>query len=182
MPMALPAYIETGEEDDWTSETIRRAEISFGLEMQQPWSQHLLKGEKTIEVRSYPLPAQMINEKIYILETKEGTNGVSTLGDHISFTEAHTNDSSRSCKIVGWCKFKSVKEYTNREQFEADENFHLVSPNSGYAWKDGATKVLYGWVVGETILEPMENKFTTAVRRKRSLFQLFGAALYGNRV
>jgi hypothetical protein len=58
-------------------------EAVFGLEMQLPWSRHLLEGRKTIEVRSYPLPAELLGRRLYMLESQPRVDGVSTLGDKI---------------------------------------------------------------------------------------------------
>ncbi|CAB9502550.1 expressed unknown protein [Seminavis robusta] len=145
----------------------------FGLEMQLPWSRHLLEGRKSVEVRSYNLPPQLLGTKLYILESQPGTDGVSALGDQIKL---HHN-----VKIRGWCLFDAVKEYTTQSDFEVDEGRHLVSPTSGYAWKEGSTQVLYGWIAKEyeligdntQITNHEASHYKTAVRRKRSIFQLY---------
>ena len=153
---------------------------TFALEMQQPWAKHLLEGRKTIEVRAYPLPPELIGTRIWILESQQGKDGVSGLGDRIELGYTPT----AAAKIVGWCCFSSVKTYTQQADFEADETHHLVSSDSGYTWKQGKTQELYGWVAGDCNLvengeamsttEPLADPlFVLAVRRKRSLFQLY---------
>lgn len=185
----------------------------FGLEMQFPWSRHLLEGRKTMEVRTYPLPLGLRGRKIYILESPQGKDGVTGLGDRIELqprgngNDNYNNDESPSLpSIVGWCIFDvQHKEYLTEESFSADEDQHLVSAASGYAWKEGRTSTLYGWVVQEhrsfifanntntaaeaTTINTKKsgNKaeesdgtsdFVLAVRRKRSLFQLYRNAHY----
>ena len=163
---------------------------TLGLEMQHPWSRHLLEGRKTIEVRNYELPPALMGRKLYIIESPPGKDGVSALGDRIEF--AHNREGGGGGpRIVGWCRFDSIQTYTCQEDFEADEDRHLVSPNSGYAWQAGITAMLYGWVVQECHCffptaddkhstndngSPMDTKeatqFRLAERRKRSLFEL----------
>ena len=43
-----------------------------GLECQRPWSQQILTKEKTVETRSYALPAELIGRRIALIETAEG--------------------------------------------------------------------------------------------------------------
>jgi hypothetical protein len=161
----------------------------FGLEMQAPWCDRLLKGEKTIEVRSYPLPSSLIGTKMYIIETQEGTAGVSALADRIKLyhlciaagDDAGANSCNKFPRIIGWCKFHAIKEYRSQKEFEADGSYHLVSSGSGYAWKPGVTNILYGWVAHEVeyykTLKQENNlhksdNFDFAIRQKRSIFQL----------
>lgn len=156
---------------DWIQDTLETDSISFGLEMQRPWSQHLMEGRKTIEVRGYTLPEQLLDEKIFIMETQEGTAGKSALQNSIDLTSQSKDNIP--CEIIGWCRFSSIKEYTTQTAFETDAEKHLVTPNSGYAWKEEVTQILYGWVVQEVNKTVVgRNQFTTAIRQKRSLFQL----------
>jgi hypothetical protein len=156
-------------------------EAVFGLEMQLPWSRHILEGRKTIETRSYPLPLELLGRKLYILESQQGTDGISTLGDTIYLQSSSNVDSCSSrCEIRGWCVFGSVKDYTSQEEFQADQVHHLVSSSSGYAWKEETTKVLHGWVVTDyEVLEGVSQPdneadgYISAVRRERSIFQLY---------
>ena len=146
---------------------------TFGLEMQQPWSMHLLKGRKTIEVRNYLLPDPLIGRQIFIIESQSGQDGISALGDEIDLTDNCSDDAL--CRVVGWCEFGSIKEYKSSQDFQDDEAYHLVSRDSGYAWKEGKTNILYGWVVKEAgRFEDGHSKFSFnyAVRRHRSIFQL----------
>ena len=66
--------------------------------------------------------------------------------------------------------------YTTEKEFRGEENLHLVTPDSGYGWKDGATKKSYGWVAEKHCRYDESssgaNHFGAGVRRFRSLFQL----------
>ena len=117
----------------------------FGLEMQYPWSKHLLNGSKLIETRGYDLPSSLIstenNEvKIDILESQQGKDGVSSVPNVVYLT------SQSPLKRIGWTTFVQSIRYKSREQFEADADKHLVDPSSGYGWNDN--RPMYGWVVG----------------------------------
>jgi hypothetical protein len=101
-----------------------------------------------------------------ILQSPAGAAGVSAMGDFVNFSDSEG-------EIIGWCTFHSIKKYTSKEEFEADEGSHLVSPDSGYGWRKDATQNIYGWVVGECgRFESDVKGFHSAVRRMRSLFQL----------
>lgn len=139
-------------------------QYSFCLELQAPWAGAVLDGSKSIETRAYDLPPGLLGKRIVIIESPTGSVGVSNMGNVIDFK-------SSKAKVIGWCTFCSVKKYSNRKDFEADERAHLVSADSGYGWKDNTTNTIYGWVVGEY----GQNKSKTldlAVRRMRSLFQI----------
>ena len=158
----------------------------FGLEMQHPWSQHLLQGRKTIEVRNYELPPALVGRKIYIIESRPGRDGISVLGDSIELPDKDTSSSSSgdsSPLIAGWCIFDSIRIYTSQTAFEADEKQHLVSSTSGYAWQSGTT-ILYGWIVKDyhnhSDINSSTNEtpsFCVAERRQRSIFELKKAEL-----
>jgi alpha-ketoglutarate-dependent dioxygenase FTO len=145
----------------------------FGLELQSPWAEHLLQGEKTIETRSYDLPAALIGKRIDILRSVPGTAGVSALQNCIALG---SDASPAPVQRLGWCTFKRVIRYTDRTSFQADEESHLVKRGSGYAWKDGETKVVFGWVVGEYAMYNGADhvdfgESTSLERRMRSLFE-----------
>ena len=144
----------------------------FGLEMQYPWSNHLLNGSKKIETRGYDLPPSLIstenNEvKIDILESQKGEDGVSVVPNVVHLT------SQSPLKRIGWTTFTQSIRYTNRQQFEADADKHLVDPSSGYGWSDD--RPMYGWVVGRCGTYSKfhnDNTIYIAKRRMRSLFQI----------
>jgi alpha-ketoglutarate-dependent dioxygenase FTO len=145
----------------------------FGLELQSPWAEHLLQGEKTIETRLYDLPAALIGRRIDILRSVPGTAGVSSLENCIALG---SDASPAPVQRIGWCTFKRVIRYTDRTSFQADEGSHLVKRDSGYAWKDGETKVIFGWVVGDYAMYNGADRAdfddtSSLERRMRSLFE-----------
>jgi hypothetical protein len=116
-----------------------------------------------------------------IIESSSGKAGVSNLCNHVDFSSSSKKGTEGgNNKVIGWCTFSSVKTYTTKQEFEAEENLHLVTPDSGYGWKDdGSTKKVYGWIVGErcrfdesSITDEKINVYDSGVRRFRSLFQL----------
>jgi hypothetical protein len=144
----------------------------FGLELQSPWAELLLQGKKAIETRSYELPSALIGKRIDILRSVAGTARVSSLGNSIA---VGSNLTLPPVQRLGWCTFERVIHYTDKSSFEADESSHLVTEKSGYAWKDGETKVVYGWRVGEYGIYKDPSDFGTVSmleRRMRSLFEL----------
>jgi hypothetical protein len=151
---------------DWSGWT----EYEFGLEMQCPWAGALLQGRKAIETRAYDLPPALRGQKIVIIETPKGKEGGgSSMGNQVDF--ATTSDT----KIVGWCKFSSVKKYTSSQDFARDEKAHLVHQSSGFGWKEGTTDLIYGWVVSEcggVDDETLASRYKSGTRRLRSLYQL----------
>ena len=153
--------------DGWTMGT-------FGLEMQTPWARMILDGYKTIEIRSYDLPKDLIQKKIFILESKTGErgSGISAIDDMSRL------DDPENFKIdcIGWCCFDCIIQYKCRSQFEADKQFHCVDQDSIFGWKDDQEKIMYGWKVGSYCYlnkdDMCKKKWTVAIRRMRSLFEL----------
>jgi alpha-ketoglutarate-dependent dioxygenase FTO len=145
----------------------------FGLELQHPWAGAVVDGKKSIETRSYTLPPSLIGKKIMIIQSSSGQAGISSLGNSINISDT---EKSGGNKIVGWCIFSSVKVYTTEKDFRAEDNLHLVRPDSGYGWKNGVTKKIYGWIVEEQCrsdeLSSSASLYDTGVRRFRSLFEL----------
>ncbi|MBI4041864.1 MAG: hypothetical protein HY391_00145 [Deltaproteobacteria bacterium] len=96
-----------------------------GINIQYPWSQHILSGKKTIETRTYPIPRKFIGQELAIIETpgKEG---------------------NFKARIAGIIVFGDSFEYRTKQQFYADSDKHLVTADSAYAWKSGRK---FGWPV-----------------------------------
>mmetsp|Transcript_3961 Transcript_3961/g.5401 ORF Transcript_3961/g.5401 Transcript_3961/m.5401 type:complete len:309 (+) Transcript_3961:423-1349(+) len=196
------AHAKDGNWSGWKECTSKGYRI--GLEMQSPWAKLLLEGRKTIETRAYNLPKDLIGQKIQILQSRKGHEGVSSLpnilfdtgndGGNIllkdagkGFKEHCHHDISSFVECIGWCIFDRVIIYKYLSKFEADEASHLVKRDSAYGWKDGETKVIYGWVVGSCYIYKKNNKtgklsnqklpntsmtFSAIVRRMRSLYSL----------
>jgi hypothetical protein len=114
------------------------------LEMQTPFSDWLVSSTKTIETRRYPLPADLVGKKVYILETPAGADAVSALGSREAYSSAELL--AGRARIIGWAVFGSMKEYKDRKAFKKDRALHKVSSKSGYGWSE-STSLLYGWEV-----------------------------------
>ncbi len=153
-------------------------ERSFGLEMQQPYSEFVLTGQKSIESRAYPLPEALIDVKIEILQSEKGKDGVSAVPDKVILHKSSDDKSSFQSPLqrIGWVTFAKCIQYTSREKFEADRDKHLVDPNSGYGWND--ERSMYGWVVGsyhkQDAIDDVDGRSvdTVAIRQMRSLFEI----------
>lgn len=136
----------------------------FALEMQAPWARRLLDGDKTVETRSYPLPAGLVGRSIEVMESKPGEDGVSSLGDTV---EALCSELS----VVGRVTFSSSEAYSSRDAWAADESRHLVSPTSeGYGWK--GPESVFAWAVGEVTAYPKPRAVRRMTRALRSLFEV----------
>jgi FTO catalytic domain/FTO C-terminal domain len=180
MPFSLsepkPCQTDCSTSESKSASTLRSldwlgwSKHSFGLEMQCPWSSALLEGRKSKETRGYPLPKALIGKKICIIETPTGKDGVSGIvGNHFCVSGKNVGP-----RLVGWCIFSSIKQYSSRQDFEMDEEYHLVPSHSNYGWNDDETKIIYGWVVEEygAFKSHDDRPFPSGIRRFRSLFQL----------
>jgi mRNA N6-methyladenine demethylase len=168
-PFELPMDRTHNQPEDWNGWTTG----DFALEMQESWAQLLLHGTKSIETRSYRLPLALLGKRIHILQSPNGTAGMSPLGN------IPTTDDLDQLSVPGWCQFSEMIEYRNRHDFDRDAHRHQVHSNSsGYGWKQGHTNVIYGWVVKEYGMYDASNrpqlqgKQPLLVRRLRSLFEL----------
>ena len=139
--------------------------------MQEPFARHLLSGKKQIETRLYDLPPGLIGRRVDILETRKGESRVPQLkGDTVE------GEALKKVRRLGWVEFGRVVKYDERGMFEADEEKHLVTPDSGYGWTEGG--VIFGWVVarrgmhGEGKWGLKDNGEVRLVRRLRSLFEV----------
>ncbi len=103
-----------------------------GINIQWPWSALLLTGHKTVETRTYPIPAHYIGAELAIIETP-GPHGKNEAGID-------------KARIIGTIVFESCFEYRTRDQWLQDLKRHCVPPNDAlYGFKQGSPK--WGWVV-----------------------------------
>lgn len=139
----------------------------FVLELQAPWAKRLLDGEKTVETRSYPLPAGLVGRPIEVMESQPGQDGVSALGDRVEAL-------STGLSVLGRVVFSKTEAYASREAWENDESRHLVpSSSAGYGWKSqkGAAAI-HGWFVGEVTPYVKPRAVRGMTRALRSLFEV----------
>jgi len=134
-----------------------------GLEMQQPFSQLLLSGAKTVETRSYCLPASLVGRPIAVLETECGAACGSALADNVAAGD-------QSVRLVGTVTFGSCFAYASADEWDADSTRHRVPATSAFSWTED--RMMFGWVVASAT--PYEYPMPTpAMRRQlRSLFQM----------
>ena len=96
----------------------------------------LLSGKKTVETRSYPIPAKYIGQELAIIETP-GPRGAA----EASITTA---------QIIGVIRFSGSFRYATKTDWLADQPRHSVSPSDPlYAFKTDRPK--FGWVVESAV-------------------------------
>ena len=97
-----------------------------GINIQWPISELILKGDKTIETRTYPIPSKLLNQDLVMVETP------GKLGKF----------KARNVAII---RFTECFPYTSKEEFYMDYDRHKVLPESIWAWREEAPK--WGWKV-----------------------------------
>lgn len=122
-----------------------------GVNIQTPWSQLLINGDKSVETRTYALPEKYIGETLALIETP---------GRYGRF----------KARIIGTITFSHSFKYPNQRAWQDDYNRHCVAVDDPvYDWKDDKPK--YGWVVSKVTKfeEPVDIRkrkgiiFTTGV-------------------
>jgi len=109
-----------------------KAKVMPGINIQWPWSELLLSGQKTIETRVYPLPEKFIGIELAVIETP-GKRGKREAG----FDKA---------RIVGTITFSGSFQYESREEWAHDISKHCVKKDDPqFGWK--ADRAKYGWIV-----------------------------------
>ncbi len=96
------------------------------LNVQAPWATLLVEGLKSIETRSYPIPATYVGKEILLIETP-GTN------------------KKLQSRIVGLIVFGNSFQYRSLKQFRGDVSKHLVEEASKFCWHPAKSK--WGWPV-----------------------------------
>lgn len=113
----------------------RKTKVIPGLNIQWPWSQLLLSGQKTIETRGYPIPEKYIGVELAIIETP-GPRGKIEGGVD-------------KARIVGTITFGESFQYRTKSQWEKDVTRHMVDiTDPQFAW--GKSKERWGWKVVST--------------------------------
>ena len=140
---------------------------AVGLEVQAPWADAILRGEKAVETRSYPLPDALLGRPLWMLESVSGAACVSSIPDLVPAGDSRM-------RVTGAFKVVRQYRYESAAVFAAEEPRHLVSPTNPYAWREN--RRLWAWVV-----EPITPKVDVSTaslpvcrRRLRSLFELEG--------
>jgi len=120
-----------------------------GINIQFPWSQLLIDGNKCVETRSYPLPEKYEGEELALIETP-GKKG------HFK------------ARIIGTITFSHSFKYPDKNAWIDDYARHLVDlRDKNFEWKEEKDK--YGWVVSNII---KFEEYQTAPENKGIVFTL----------
>ena len=126
-----------------------------GINIQTPWSELLINGDKSVETRSYPLPEKYAGEELALIETP---------GRYGRF----------KARIIGTITFSHSFKYPDQRAWQDDYNRHCVAVDDPiYNWKDDKPK--YGWVVSKVTKfdKPLDIRkrrgiiFTSGIKLKR---------------
>lgn len=102
-----------------------------GVHIRWPWSQLIATGEKTIETRSYPLPAKYIGVELAIIETAG---------------KRAAEAGFKSARIIGTVTFTKSFKYESRQAWEKDLPRHRVPKDDrDFAFSVNTEK--WAWVV-----------------------------------
>jgi len=103
-----------------------------GLNVQWPWSEMIVSGEKTVETRSYSLPEKYRGVELAVIETP-GPRGKQ---------EANIE----KARIIGVVIFSDCIQYKTKTQWYGDQQKHCV-PESDSQYGFNPDKEKWGWVV-----------------------------------
>ena len=97
-----------------------------GINIQAPWAELLINGQKTVETRSYRLPQRLEGVELAVIETP---------GKSAKFKS----------RIIGTIVFSHSFQYQNEGHWAFDYERHCVHITNEYGWK--SNKLKFGWVV-----------------------------------
>ena len=97
----------------------------IGINIQYPISTLIVEGKKTIETRTYPIPANYVNKEMALIETP-GKSG------------------KFKARIIAIIKFTDCFQYKNKKEFYSQTDKHCVTRNSIWSWDEGEK---WGWAV-----------------------------------
>lgn len=118
-----------------------------GINIQIPWSSLLISGLKSVETRSYPIPAKYEGVELALIETP---------GKSRKFKS----------RIIGTITFSHSFKYPDKTSWIDDYNRHKVEDHDPmFGWKDNKPK--YGWVVSKI------NKFEEPVYLSKKQGRVF---------
>lgn len=102
-----------------------------GINIQYPFSEMLINGDKCVETRSYPLPEKYEGEELALIETP-GKSG------------------EFKSRIIGTITFSHSFKYPDINAWKDDYARHLVEIDDiDFGWKEDKEK--YGWVVSNIV-------------------------------
>lgn len=116
-----------------------------GLNIQIPWSQLLINGNKSVETRSYALPKKYEGVELALIETP---------GKYGRFKS----------QIIGTITFSHSFQYSDKQEWINDYNRHKVEEaDEFFYWNENKKK--YGWVVSnvQKLDKPIEAPKTKGI-------------------
>lgn len=96
-----------------------------GINIQWPISKEILAGNKTVETRTYPLPAKYVGKELVMIETP------GSKGDFLA-------------RGVALITFGPSYKYVSKKHFETEVALHLVNQESKWAW---GAKPKWAWPI-----------------------------------
>ena len=115
-----------------------------GLNIQHPFSQLILTGDKTIEARRYALGRHDIahpGEELFIIETLGEGARAALVG------EAAVGPPPRAAQVVGTTIFSKSSQYTSARSWERDRPKHRIAEGSAHDWS--GKDEMHAWHVAE---------------------------------
>jgi hypothetical protein len=123
-----------------------------GINIQVPWAEAILSGQKVIETRFYPLPGKWVGQPLAVIETPGRARGFkSHMAGFVLF--AHS-----------WC-------YADKAAFARDRARHLVDPDDPlFGWQQDS-KPKWAWPIKwvEVYQQPLPPGFRTGIRYTRAV-------------
>lgn len=102
-----------------------------GINIQYPFSEMLINGDKCVETRSYALPEKYEGEELALIETPGKSGGFKS-------------------RIIGTITFSHSFKYPDVNAWKDDHARHLVEIDDiDFGWKEDKEK--YGWVVSNVV-------------------------------
>ncbi|KAL6746771.1 hypothetical protein V8C86DRAFT_2932325 [Haematococcus lacustris] len=143
--------------------------FEWGLEIREEWVAAIASGAKTVELRQYPLPLELLGCPIAIIATPSAPPGAS-----------HTQSGLPDLLPEGWpgarwagtLVFGSQRTYSSCSEWAADQDKHAVAPGTPHAWQEGCTEVLHGWNIARMDIDSCPQVLPAMRRKIRSLFQV----------
>ena len=113
-----------------------------GINIQWPFSQFILHGDKTVECRRYPLASRgfaMPGEELWLIETPGKTNRRKKV------LNRQYGPRPDRAHVVGIVSFAASFEYHDVSKFDDDSHRHCISTESSFRWRGGGK--MHGWHV-----------------------------------
>ena len=107
-----------------------------GINIQWPWSEMIISGEKTVETRGYDLPKKHLGQELALIETPgpRGKKGAGIL----------------KARILGIVVFEESYRFNNANHWKKEIHKHRVSKHDAqFGFVDGTER--WGWVIKKVI-------------------------------